>query len=142
MNVPVNMKRILIVDDEPRVLSILGVILDRMNKMEQIKYGFESVTADGGKQALHEVEQGAFDLVISDVIMPGMGGVELVEAIRALGLETAVIWITAFGSQALQADRKRLDVHSCLDKPLLINEIRQAALDAMGTNLSLATVTG
>ena len=142
MNVPVNMKRILIVDDEPRVLSILGVILDRMNKMEQIKYGFEIVMADGGKQALHEVEQGAFDLVISDVIMPGMGGVELVEAIRALGLETAVIWITAFGSQALQADRKRLDVHSCLDKPLLINEIRQAALDAMGTNLSLATVTG
>jgi CheY-like chemotaxis protein len=136
------MKRILIVDDEPRVLSILGVILDRMNKMEQIKYGFEIVTADGGKQALREVEQGAFDLVISDVIMPGMGGVELVEAIRALGLETAVIWITAFGSQALQADRKRLDVHSCLDKPLLINEIRQAALDAMGTNLSLATVTG
>jgi two-component system response regulator PilR (NtrC family) len=113
-----------------------------MNKMEQIKYGFEIVTADGGKQALREVEQGAFDLVISDVIMPGMGGVELVEAIRALGLETAVIWITAFGSQALQADRKRLDVHSCLDKPLLINEIRQAALDAMGTNLSLATVTG
>jgi CheY-like chemotaxis protein len=136
------MKRILIVDDEPRVLSILGMILDRMNKMEQIKYGFEIVTADGGKQALREVEQGAFDLVISDVIMPGMGGVELVEAIRALGLETAVIWITAFGSQALQADRKRLDVHSCLDKPLLINEIRQAALDAMGTNLSLATVTG
>lgn len=142
MNGPVNMKRILIVDDEPRVLSILGMILDRMNKMEQIKYGFEIVTADGGKQALREVEQGAFDLVISDVIMPGMGGVELVEAIRALGLETAVIWITAFGSQALQADRKRLDVHSCLDKPLLINEIRQAALDAMGTNLSLATVTG
>jgi len=140
--VPANMKRILIVDDEPRVRSILGMILDRMNKMEKIQYGFEIVTADGGKQALREVEQGDFDLVISDVIMPEMGGVELVEAIRALGLETAVIWITAFGSQALQVDRQRLDVHSCLDKPLLINEIRQAALDAMGTNLSLATVTG
>ncbi len=142
MNVPAKMKRILIVDDEPRVLSILGTILERMNKMERIQYRFEIVTADGGKQALGEVEQGEFDLVISDVIMPEMGGVELVEAIRALGLETAVIWITAFGSQALQADKRRLNVHACLDKPLLINEIRQAALDAMGTNLSLVTVYG
>jgi len=140
--VPAKMKRILIVDDEPRVLSILGTILDRMNKMERINYGFEIVTANGGKQALDEVKQENFDLVISDVIMPEMGGVELVEAIRALGLETAVIWITAFGSQAMQADKKRLNVHSCLDKPLLINEIRQAALDAMGTNLSLVTISG
>lgn len=139
---PAKMKRILIVDDEPRVLSILGTILDRMNKMERINYGFEIVTANGGKQALDEVKQENFDLVISDVIMPEMGGVELVEAIRALGLETAVIWITAFGSQAMQADKKRLNVHSCLDKPLLINEIRQAALDAMGTNLSLVTISG
>lgn len=139
---PAKMKRILIVDDEPRVLSILGTILDRMNKIERINYGFEIVTANGGKQALDEVKQENFDLVISDVIMPEMGGVELVEAIRALGLETAVIWITAFGSQAMQADKKRLNVHSCLDKPLLINEIRQAALDAMGTNLSLVTISG
>mgnify|MGYP006293161335 CR=1 FL=1 len=135
-------KRILIVDDEPRVLSILSTILERMNEMNWIKYGFEIVTADGGRQALREIEQVDFDLVISDVIMPEIGGVALVEAIRALGLETAVVWMTAFGSQALHDDRQRLDVHACLDKPVKVNEIRQAALDAMGTDLNIVTANG
>ena len=56
---------------------------------------------------------------------------QMVEAIRELGTHTAVIWITAYGCVNLEADRERLDVSFCLEKPLRIGEIRQAALEAL-----------
>lgn len=118
-------KRILIADDDPRVLLILRATLERMSN------GYEIVAARHGTQALEKVEDEPFDLVITDVRMPGLNGIELVEAIRALNVNTAVIWITAYGCHRLQAECDRLDVYRCLDKPLRIGQIRQAALQAL-----------
>ena len=119
-------KRILIADDDPRVLLILNEALKRMDGVYKI------TTAGDGSQALKECQKQPFDLLITDIRMPEMDGVELVDAIRTLDQDTAVIWITAFSSQQLQKDCSRLKVNQCLDKPLRINEIRQAALQAMG----------
>ena len=121
--------RILIADDDPRVLLILRTTLERM------KNGYSIVAARDGAEALQKVATQPFDLVITDVRMPGIDGIELVEAIRASKLNTAVIWITAYGCNRLQAERDRLDVYRCLDKPLRIGEIRQAALEALETNM-------
>ena len=120
--------RILIVDDDPRVLLILRTTLERM------KNGYRIVAARDGAEALQKVTAQPFDLVITDVRMPGIDGIELVEAIRASTLNTAVIWITAYGCHRLQAECERLDVYRCLDKPLRIGQIRQAALGALETN--------
>lgn len=120
-------QRILIADDDQRVLLVLQATLERM------KNGFQIEVAGDGRQALEKVEAQPFDLVITDVRMPGIDGVELVEAIRALKLDTAVIWITAYGCHNLQAECSRLDVYCCLDKPLRIGEIRQAARAALDT---------
>ena len=117
--------RILIVDDDPRVLLILSTALKRM------KNGYRVVAVPSGAEALQEVTAEPFDLVITDVRMPGIDGIELVETIRDLNLSTMVIWITAYGCNQLQVQRKRLGVFSCLDKPLRIDEIRQAALEAL-----------
>jgi CheY-like chemotaxis protein len=129
-------KRILIADDDPRVLLILRAILERM------RGGYLVVAAGSGTEALEKIEDRPFDLVITDVRMPGVDGIELVEAIRALNRNTAVIWITAYGCHKLQAECDRLAVHCCLDKPLRIGEIRQAALEALGIDISSEKTDG
>ena len=118
-------KRILVADDDARVLLILRATLERM------KNGYQVVEAHDGAEALAKIEDGPFDLVITDIRMPRVDGLELTEAIRALPGNTAVIWITAYGCHKLQAECDRLGVYRCLDKPLRIGEIRQAALEAL-----------
>lgn len=117
--------RVLIVDDDPHILLILRETLSRLGDQYSI------VTVGDGMLAMKELDDGRFDLVITDVRMPGMDGIELVEAIRALKLDMPVIWITAYGCPELLDDYKRLNVNCCLNKPLRISEIRQAFLQAL-----------
>jgi DNA-binding NtrC family response regulator len=117
--------RILLVDDDPRVLLIIRATL------ENLENSTELVTAGDGREALSKFNKAAFDLVISDVIMPGFSGVELVEAIRELDAETAIIWMTAYGCHDLQEAKERLNVYRCLEKPLRIKDIRKVALEAL-----------
>jgi DNA-binding NtrC family response regulator len=118
-------KRILIVDDDERVLLVLHDALARAED------GYEVVTSRSGREALHKFGEQPFDLVITDLRMPDMDGVELTRAIRALDPGAAVIWITAYGSHEVRDELARLAVCDCLDKPLEIAEIRQAVRDAL-----------
>lgn len=120
-------KRILIVDDDERVLFVLH---DALAKAED---GYEVVTSRNGHEALDQCKERPFDLVVTDLRMPDMDGIELTEAIRALDPSTAVIWITAYGSREVRDEAVRLAVCDCLDKPLEIAEIRQAVREALQT---------
>ena len=71
-------KRILVVDDEEQVVSVLR---DSLRKLGQ---DYEIVTAQNGYDALEVVKKTSFDLVITDLKMPGMNGLELTEAIHTL----------------------------------------------------------
>lgn len=119
-------RRILIADDDPTVLLILRATLERM------KGNCSIVTAPDGAEALQEIAAQPFDLVITDIRMPRVDGVEVVEELRLSGADTQVIWITAHGCNRLEEECQRLRVYRCLDKPLRIGEIRQAAEDALG----------
>lgn len=118
-------RRILIVDDDPTVLHILHAILAHMRN------GYQIVAAQDGRAALAMIEDEPFDLVITDIKMPGVDGIELAESIQGMNATTAVIWITAYGCHRLQAECERLGIYRCLDKPLRISEIRQVALEAL-----------
>jgi DNA-binding NtrC family response regulator len=118
-------KRILVVDDDERVLFVLHDTLIRLGS------GYEIVTAQSGYEALDKAREVPFDLIITDLRMPGMDGVELTEAVRTLSPGTVVIWITAYGSQETNAEAQRLGVYRCLDKPLEVTEIRQIAREAL-----------
>ncbi len=120
-----NLKRILIVDDDPQVLFILKKAIERMGDE------FEIVTTSNGRQALKLIHSERLDLIISDVRMPEINGIMLVEAVREAHINTTCIWITAYGCSSLQPDRDRLGVFDCLEKPLRINEIRHAVLHAL-----------
>ncbi|MEA3245333.1 MAG: response regulator, partial [Gemmatimonadota bacterium] len=79
--------RVLVVDDESGILETLQILLRNE--------GFEPVVADSGKAALEKIESVAPDIVLSDVRMPGVGGVEVLTAARAHDPNTPVILMTA-----------------------------------------------
>jgi DNA-binding NtrC family response regulator len=118
-------KRILIVDDEARVLFIMSTALRKLDANLQVE------TANNGRQAVQEISQQHYDLIITDLRMPDMSGVELTETIRALNPDTTVIWITAYGCYRARDESIRLSVYRCLDKPLEIGELRHVTLEAL-----------
>jgi YesN/AraC family two-component response regulator len=114
---------ILIVDDDERVLFVLSQAL------RALEDGYCVETAQSGEEALEKALVRPYDILITDIVMPGMNGVELTEAIEDLHPDTRVIWITAHGRHRFRADSVRLHVHQYLEKPIRVAEIRQAVLD-------------
>jgi DNA-binding NtrC family response regulator len=118
--------RVLVVDDDERVLFVLSRALRALGD------GYRVETAQSGKEALRKAIARPYDIVITDIVMLDMDGIELARAIKNLHADTVVIWITAYSRHRFQSDRRRLHVYRCLEKPLGVVEIRQAVLDAAG----------
>ena len=117
--------RILVVDDDPMVLFVFR------DTLRDLGDAYEIVTAQSGLKAINEVREQPFDLVITDLNMPDLGGIELTEAIRQESPDTAIVWITAYGCHSRSSDAARLEIHRCYDKPLEVDEILQVARDAL-----------
>ena len=117
-------RRILIVDNEERVLFVMRGALARLGD------GYRVVTASSGREALDKAKQTPFDLVLTDLRMPGMDGIELTEAIRALGSGAIVIWMTAYGCHKMRTEAAKLSIYCCLDKPIKVGQIRQIVREA------------
>jgi len=83
--------RILIVDDEPSLRRILGVTLTAL--------GFDTELAGTGEQALSLLGTSQYDLVLLDVEMPGIGGIETCRRIRGLSRRPAVVMLTVSDSE-------------------------------------------
>jgi DNA-binding NtrC family response regulator len=84
-------EKILIVDDEPDMLKLLSMILRE-------KTPYEISTTNNPLEALDLIKNGRFDLVISDLKMPGLDGIEIIEAVKRLDEDTPVVIITAYGT--------------------------------------------
>lgn len=112
-------RRILIVDDEDQVLFVWRSALQKLTNAVDVE------TAQNGDEALQKIEGAPFDLLITDLRMPGLSGQALTRMLRNLRPELLVIWITAFRSAEIDAEAERLGVVCCLDKPLTVAQIRQ-----------------
>lgn len=84
-------EKILIVDDEPDMLLLISMILRE-------KTGYDFVTTNNPVEALDMARKGGFDLVIADLKMPGLDGMELLDAVRRIDEDIPVIIITAYGT--------------------------------------------
>lgn len=84
------MEKILVVDDERSMRELLELVLKRE--------GYAVHTAENGTRALEFVRQNVYDLLISDVKMPDINGIDLLERVREISPETMVIMITAFAT--------------------------------------------
>jgi DNA-binding NtrC family response regulator len=107
--------RILIVDDEGSLLMTLVANLE----LE----GFDVVGAEDANSALQLVSEQHFDLVLTDIRMPGMSGLELFRAIRATHPDLPVILMTAFAAEALIEQAVQEGVFAVLPKPFDIEHV-------------------
>jgi DNA-binding response OmpR family regulator len=109
-------KRILIVEDEPRIALALCRALEfpprGANKVE---------ISPVAETALAKLKSEPFDLVITDLRMPGMGGVELLRQVRGISPSTRLMLITAFGSPEIKEVTQRLGA-VYLPKPFSLRE--------------------
>ena len=107
--------RVLVVDDEKVIREILADFLS----LE----GFEVRTADDGQSALKELEGNAYDLVISDLKMPGMGGLELLNELNRAHPGIVTIIMTGFGTVETAIDAMRHGAYDYVMKPFRIEEV-------------------
>ncbi len=121
------MASILVVDDELSMREFLSIFLE--------KQGHTVLTADSGEKALLIAQEQRVDLAISDIRMPGMGGLELLSRLKALRPELAFILITAFASPDDAVLAMKNGAFDYITKPFNVDEVRrivQAALDRRG----------
>ena len=108
-------ERILVVDDEEQMRDLLVKVLERK--------GYQVSVCGNGADALAFLEREPVDLVVTDVRMPGLSGMEALRAIKELNPEIVVIIMTAFGSidQAVQAVKE--GAYDYINKPFKIDEM-------------------
>ena len=122
-------KRILVIDDEALVIESLRNLLK--------KKGYDVSIAKNGAEALQRIEEGDFDLIVSDIRMPDINGIEIVKKIREYlkqnGKEAVPeILITGYASKENLEEAKKLKVADYMYKPFNIKDF----LDVIERNLS------
>ncbi len=115
--------RILIVDDEASLREMLTLLLQRQ--------GYQVDTADNGVAALEQIEQRSYDLIISDMKMPQMTGIELLRQLRRQDDDTTLIMITAFSSTEEAVEAMKLGAYDYITKPFKNDEIRLVVKKAL-----------
>ena len=108
--------RILIVDDERDMRELLEIMLR--------KEGYEPIGIPSAKLALDRLKNEEFDLVISDVRMPVMDGVDFLKALREMNPEALVIMITAYASVETAIEAMKAGAHDYFIKPFNIDEVK------------------
>ena len=108
--------RILVVDDEKAMLLALRGLLARE--------GYHVETAASGREAMGQIQAGAFHVVITDLSMDGVSGMDLLEHARRVDPDLAVIMITAHGSEKIAVQAMKLGAVDYLPKPFDNEEIR------------------
>ncbi len=109
-------KRILVVDDDESLRWVTQAQLQQS--------GYQVDAAANGKEALAKVQETPPDLVITDLMMPGMSGVELLKKIRADYPEIIVILVTAFGSVENAVEAMKAGAYDYITKPVNMEELR------------------
>lgn len=118
----VSATRILIVDDEDEIRSVLKEHLEH--------HGYKCSEAANGKEALEILQKEQFSIVISDVRMPVMDGIELLERSRQLPEPPVVILMTAYTNLTFEKAREK-GAFALLSKPFSMNQILESVLSAL-----------
>lgn len=107
--------RVLVVDDEPKMSRILEIMLQKM--------GHDVVVAADGRSALARAQTTPLDLVVTDLRMPEMNGIELLNALRERGLAMPVIIMTAYGTVESAVDAMKHGAYDYILRPFDIDTV-------------------
>src|SRR5512133_515005 len=118
------LRKVLVVDDDP----VVGKSFDRVLSQDK---GYVVITAQNAAQALEKLHEQEYDLVFTDIKMPGMDGVELTERVKASRPWTPVVIITGYGSTENEVRAKAAGVSDFMRKPLSPEMIEESAAHAL-----------
>lgn len=119
------MKKIAIVDDEISILDVLERFLSR-------KQLFDIHTFENPKTALNAIETSGFDLVLCDIMMPQLDGIELVRQVKAKKPEQRFIMMTAYSTEDRLIECDKLGVHDYVTKPFVsLRDVENKVLDIL-----------
>jgi two-component system response regulator HydG len=114
---------VLVVDDEPSNLASIEKIFQRD--------GLRVLTADGAKSALELVRTHRVQVVLTDLMMPGVSGLELLRAVKQIAPEVEVVMMTAYGTVETAVQAMREGAYDFVEKPLkrmtIVKSVRKAA---------------
>lgn len=109
------MRRVLVVDDEENLRLVLRTLLRR--------HGYEVETAESGEDALGMVDSFGPDVVLTDVRMPKMGGLDLLTTLKAKGNEATVIVMSAYGNMDQALEAMKAGAYDYVQKPFKPDEV-------------------
>jgi len=119
--------RVLVVDDERAMVLALKGLLS--------KEGYQVETAYNGEEAIRRIEAGSFHVIVTDMSMTGLSGMDVLERARSLDPDVAVIMITAYGSEKLAVQAMKLGASDYVPKPFDNDELRIVVRKAMESSL-------
>lgn len=115
--------RILVVDDEESIREFLEIMLK--------KEGYEVTTAEDGAKAKEILLKKSFDMIISDLQMPNVTGIELLKHVKESYPDTVFMLITAFGTTETAVDAMKMGAYDYVTKPFKIDEVRMNIANAL-----------
>ncbi len=118
-------KQVLIVDDEESLAFFLR------ESLLEIDAEWEVDTAGTGEEAVIKINRNSYRLVIADLRMPGLNGLELLQMVRVLEPNTRVILMTAYGSDQVEKEARRLNVYRYVTKPFDMEDMKRWAQEAV-----------
>jgi CheY-like chemotaxis protein len=118
------LRKVLVVDDDP----VVGKSFNRVLSQDK---GYVVVTAQNAAEALERLREQEYDVVFTDIKMPGMDGVELTERVKASRPWTPVVIITGYGTTANEQRAKAAGVSDFMRKPLSPEMIEESATHAL-----------
>jgi CheY-like chemotaxis protein len=118
------LRKVLVVDDDP----VVGKSFHRVLSQDK---GYVVITAHNAAEALERMREQEYDLVVTDIKMPGMDGVELAEQVKAKRPWTPVVIVTGYGSTANEQRAQAAGVSAFVRKPLSPEMIEETAEHAL-----------
>jgi len=109
--------KILVVDDDIGIREVLFALLEKERYYVEL--------ASNTEDALEKIKETAFDLIISDIRMPGMDGFELLEKIRTMNVDAAVMFITGYGTVNDAVAAMKLGVVDYIEKPFDLGQLKK-----------------
>lgn len=117
------MEKILVVDDEQSLREVLSIMLKRA--------GYTVTSATDGEDAVELLQKEIFDLVITDLRMPKVDGMEVLKAVKSASPETVVLIITAFASADSAVEAMKQGAYDYLTKPFQVDEVQLIIRNAL-----------
>jgi len=111
-------KKILVIEDDAEMRSLLKDFIEE-------EEGYEADSVGDGSEAFRKLAKEHFDLILTDIRMPGLSGMDILPGLKKLQPRSLIIVITAFGSEEVYRRALERGADSYLEKPIHLDELRK-----------------